>query len=178
MASECARAPGWTCQTAPESSLQRTSRTPWWSSTLVRRIVAALRPATRRGARGSCCHSPLRLPVRVFDERTTHPRHAATRRQIPCAMAVANTSPARSPRHDRALIAATNAFEVCSGFQSGREARIDRIRKPDVRDVSGMLVERVFLVSGVVKTVFSPNKKNKRSFFFFLVREKRGRTQL
>jgi len=34
-----------------------------------------------------------------------------------------------------------------------------RIRKPDVRDVSGMLVERVFLVSGVVKTVFSPNKK-------------------
>ena len=32
-----------------------------------------------------------------------------------------------------------------------------------------MLVERVFLVSGVVKTVFSPNKKNKRSFFFFLV---------
>jgi hypothetical protein len=29
-----------------------------------------------------------------------------------------------------------------------------RIRKPDVRDVSGMLVERVFLVSGVVKTVF------------------------
>ena len=44
-----------------------------------------------------------------------------------------------------------------------------RIRKPDVRDVSGMLVERVFLVSGVVKTVFSPNKKNKRSFSFFLV---------
>ena len=34
-----------------------------------------------------------------------------------------------------------------------------RIRKVNVRDVSGMLVERVFLVSGVVKTVFSHNKK-------------------
>ena len=48
-----------------------------------------------------------------------------------------------------------------------------RIRKPDVRDVSGMLVERVFLVSGVVKTVFSPNKKNKRRFFFFYHEQKR-----
>ncbi len=30
-----------------------------------------------------------------------------------------------------------------------------------------MLVERVFLVSGVVKALFSPNKKNRRFFFFF-----------
>jgi hypothetical protein len=30
-----------------------------------------------------------------------------------------------------------------------------------------MLVEGVFLVSGVVKTVFPPNKKNRRKFFFF-----------
>ena len=47
-----------------------------------------------------------------------------------------------------------------------------RERKPDVSDVSGMLVERVLLVSGVVKTVFSP-KKNKRSFFFFYHEQKR-----
>ena len=54
----------------------------------------------------------------------------------------------------------------------GPKAGGAHIRKVNVRDVSGMLVERVFLVSGVV------TKKNKRSFFFFLVREKRGRTQL
>jgi hypothetical protein len=39
-----------------------------------------------------------------------------------------------------------------------------------------MLVERVFLVSGVVKTVFSPNKKNKRSFFFSYPRKTRENT--
>jgi hypothetical protein len=33
-------------------------------------------------------------------------------------------------------------------------------------------VERVFLVSGVVKTPFSPNKKNKR-FFSFLTTNKK-----
>jgi hypothetical protein len=31
-----------------------------------------------------------------------------------------------------------------------------------------MLVERVFLVSGVVKTVFPPNKKIREVFSFFL----------
>ena len=36
-----------------------------------------------------------------------------------------------------------------------------------------MLVERVFLVSGVVKTVFPPNKKNRRKFFFFHHEQKR-----
>ena len=36
-----------------------------------------------------------------------------------------------------------------------------------------MLVERVFLVSGVVKTLFSPNKKNRRKFFFFHHEQKR-----
>jgi hypothetical protein len=50
-----------------------------------------------------------------------------------------------------------------------------RIRKPDVRDVSGMLVERVFLVSGVVKTVFSPNKKILEFFFLFLPRTKKSK---
>ena len=49
----------------------------------------------------------------------------------------------------------------------------DRIRKVNVRDVSGMLVERVFLVSGVVKTLFSPNKKIRDFFFFFYHEQKR-----
>jgi hypothetical protein len=40
-----------------------------------------------------------------------------------------------------------------------------------------MLVERVFLVSGVVKTVFSPFKKNKR-FFYFSPRTKESKSGL
>ena len=36
-----------------------------------------------------------------------------------------------------------------------------------------MLVERVFLISGVVKTLFPPNKKNRRKFFFFHHDQKR-----
>ncbi len=36
-----------------------------------------------------------------------------------------------------------------------------------------MLVERVFRVSGVVKTLFLPNKKNRRKFFFFHHEQKR-----
>jgi hypothetical protein len=35
-----------------------------------------------------------------------------------------------------------------------------------------MLVERVFLVSGVVKTVFPPNKKIEESFSFFTTNKK------
>ena len=49
----------------------------------------------------------------------------------------------------------------------------DRIRKVNVRDVSGMLVERVFLVSGVIKTLFSPNKKKR--IFSFLPRSKKSK---
>ena len=40
-----------------------------------------------------------------------------------------------------------------------------------------MLVEGVFLVSGVVKTVFSPNKKNK-NFFLFSPRTKKSKADL
>ena len=36
-----------------------------------------------------------------------------------------------------------------------------------------MLVEGVFLVSGVVKTLFPPNKNNRRKFFFFHHERKR-----
>jgi len=47
-----------------------------------------------------------------------------------------------------------------------------RIRKPDVRDVSGMLVERVFLVSGVVKLFFHLTKKIREVFSFFTTNKK------
>jgi len=53
-------------------------------------------------------------------------------------------------------------FDLCADLVFARAiqvAALSRIRKVNVRDVSGMLVERVFLVSGVVKTVFSHNKK-------------------
>jgi hypothetical protein len=36
----------------------------------------------------------------------------------------------------------------------------------------------VFLVSGVVKTVFPPNKKNRRKFFFFSPRTKKSKAEL
>ena len=38
-----------------------------------------------------------------------------------------------------------------------------------------MLVERVFLVSGVVKTLFSPNKKKERKVFLFSPRTKKSK---
>jgi hypothetical protein len=47
-----------------------------------------------------------------------------------------------------------------------------------VSDVSGMLVERVFLVSGVVKTVFPPNKKIREVFSFFTTNKKELRNRL
>ncbi len=39
-----------------------------------------------------------------------------------------------------------------------------------------MLVERVFLVSGVVKTVFCPSKQKKTDFFFTTNKRKYSRT--
>jgi hypothetical protein len=53
-----------------------------------------------------------------------------------------------------------------------------RLRKFDVRDVSGNVSGRVFLVSGVVKTVFSRFKKKVREFFCFSPRTKESNAGL
>ena len=57
-------------------------------------------------------------------------------------------------------------------FLFTRASSSNRIRKVNVRDVSGMLVERVFLVSGVEKLFFHLTKKIREVFSFFTTNKK------
>jgi hypothetical protein len=107
-------------------------------------------------------HTPTQGDPLVQTDRAPHTEHSRGGDR-PC-----RPRPVRNVVRCESFLKVSGSVLLSDTPPPQREAQT-QLRKVNVRDVSGNVSSKV---SGVVKTVFSPNKKNKRIFFFFTTNKK------